>query len=181
MHAQRLGPALQPGEAVIAALMALLLAAAPPLDPVKVQELKEYVLVLRPESQRSTRLARVALDVAQRQGVDPKLLLAIARVESNFEPEVVACWPDLKRPGQTTCDHGLMQINDLWALEWGINPDQLRLDMYLNVWTAARILVRLQREFSIEPNWYSRYHSNVPWRRAKWEQKLHQYWKPEAP
>jgi soluble lytic murein transglycosylase-like protein len=164
---------------VIALLAALVLAAAPvPLDQEKVDELKAYVLVLRPESQRSTRLARIALDVAQRQGLDPKLLLAIARVESNLEPEIVACWPDLKRPGERTCDHGLMQINDLWTREWGINPDQLRLDTYLNVWTAARILVRLQKEFGTEPNWYSRYHSNVPWRRAKWEKNLHQYWQP---
>lgn len=167
---------------MIALLAALVLAAAPApvLDPVKVEELKQYVLVLRPESQRATRLSRIALDVAQRQGLDPKLLLAIARVESNLEPEIVACWPDLKRPGQTTCDHGLMQINDLWTREWGINADQLRQDTYLNVWTAARILVRLRLEFGpTEVNWYSRYHSNVPWRRAKWETNLHQYWKPD--
>lgn len=61
-------------------------------------------------------------DAGKRYKVDPYLLAAIAKVESNFNPKAV----NLNRNG--TEDYGIMQINSYWIrtykipMEWIENP-----------------------------------------------------------
>lgn len=162
-----------------AAVLAVLVAAGP--APELVEELRQFTESLRPgiDTRLARRLAAVAADVGQRQGLDPRLLLAIARVESNLNPDAYACWQRRGAPlGVITCDHGLMQINGLWVEEWSLDPVDLRFDLYLNVWTAARLLVKLRKEFGDEPNWFGRYHSNNPKKRAVWEARLLKWYSP---
>lgn len=51
------------------------------------------------------------VQAAQRHGVDPWLLAAVARTESAFNPMAV------NRNGNGTEDFGLMQINGIWGRE----------------------------------------------------------------
>lgn len=68
--------------------------------------------------------------------VDPRLLVAIAQVESGLRPAAI------HRNGNGTVDLGLMQINSRWLPQlrrWGIRPRDL-LDPCVSVHVAAWIL-----------------------------------------
>lgn len=151
-------------------LLMLVLAHTPTMDYVK--ELRPHI-----SNARAVQVSKHIETVATHHKVDPKLLAAIVRTESNFESGIKACWPWFsKREGvcRHTCDYGLAQINELWIRKWKLDPNRLQYDDRYNLGVAARILRLLQQEYAeLEPeNWFGRYHSGTPSKRAIYEGRL---------
>jgi len=79
----------------------------------------------------------IVVEEAKRQGVDPALALAVAQVESNFDPNVVS------HKGA----RGVMQIMPKTAREeFGINPTLL-FDARTNIRTGVTFLKQLQNRY----------------------------------
>lgn len=137
----------------------------------------QRVEALQPHIDRR-RAVSVSQDVdaaSSRYGVDPQLLVAIVRQESNFRSGIKQCWVHHPRSGTViTCDYGLAQINEFWIGHWHLDADKLLNDDRYNLMVAARILRMLARLYrEDEPlNWYGRYHSATPSLRAEYEDKL---------
>lgn len=149
-------------------LLLALLAQAPTEDAIKTLHPK------LPEAR--VRYVAKAIDrAAEKYEVDSNLLVAIAKQESNFRSGLVACW-QVERYGRvdTTCDYGIAQINQLWIRVWNLDPFRLQYDDRYNLMVAARILrmVKDRHEESEPGNWFGRYHSGTPSKRAIYEEKL---------
>jgi hypothetical protein len=138
-------------------------------------ETAQYISSLKPEIDRryARRLGRLIDYWAGRFDLDPDLLVAIIRAESYFEPDTMVCWPaPWKGKDETTCDHGLAQINEVWVDEWKLDSFRLVHDDAYNIMVAARLLARLKKAHGDEPDWYGRYHSDTPRRKAAYLSKL---------
>lgn len=83
-------------------------------------------------------------------GLEPKLLLAIAKQESSLRPHVVS----------STGDVGLMQISPRTARAFGCDIKRLK-EPRVNIDCAAKYLAHLKEKYSAkEPHtWATRYHS----------------------
>lgn len=74
---------------------------------------------------------RIAISsAANRYGVDPDVLLAIARVESNLDPNA---------EGDHGHSHGLFQINDYWLKHFHV-PRKAMFDPIVNAQWGAYVL-----------------------------------------
>lgn len=74
---------------------------------------------------------------AEKYGVDPKLLVAIAQQESGLNPRAV----NLNRNG--TADYGLMQINSENLASIGLSPAEVMepcLNVHLGAWILAKFI-----------------------------------------
>jgi hypothetical protein len=158
------------------ALLFALVTASPVLDQPKLQTpTVEYILSLKPGlgQRQAKRLGRIIDRWALKYEVDPSLIVAIIRQESNFEPSLKSCWPaPWKSPEAVTCDHGLTQINETWVRKWNLDADKLVTDDEYNVAVAARILAILHRYYGQEPEWYGRYHSSTPSKKRQYLSQL---------
>ncbi|OYU42660.1 MAG: hypothetical protein CFE44_22760 [Burkholderiales bacterium PBB4] len=81
---------------------------------------------------------------AERYGVDPKLLVAIAKQESGLNPRAI----NYNRNG--SADYGLMQINSENLASIGLSPSDA-MEPCLNVHVGAWILARFIRAHG--PTW----------------------------
>lgn len=73
-------------------------------------------------------------DAGNTYGINPTLLLSIARVESNLNPKAI------NKNINGTSDIGLMQINSAWLKSMSVNANDLLNDACLNAMTGAWIL-----------------------------------------
>lgn len=73
-------------------------------------------------------------DAADAYGINPSLLRAIAKTESNFNPRAI------NRNLDGSIDIGLMQINSYWLQRYGLDADMLLNDPCYNIMAGARIL-----------------------------------------
>lgn len=134
----------------------------------------ERIVDLKPSINKryAARLGRLMARWSDQYELDPELMVAIVKVESNFVPAVMACWQS-PRPGEEfTCDHGLGQINDIWVKQWNLDVMKLVHDESYNLGVVARLLAQLKQQFGDEPDWFGRYHSNKPARKAGYIEKL---------
>lgn len=67
-------------------------------------------------------------------GINPKLLMVIARTESNLRPHAI------NKNNNGTWDIGLMQINSFWVKSLKLDPAMLISDPCYNLKTGAGIL-----------------------------------------
>lgn len=74
-------------------------------------------------------------DAGKRYGVDPILLISIAKVESNFNPKAI----NINRNG--TKDYGIMQINSFWLEKYRI-PKEWIFEPCYNIHFGAMVLKR---------------------------------------
>ncbi|MEN3029058.1 MAG: lytic transglycosylase domain-containing protein [Aquificaceae bacterium] len=74
-------------------------------------------------------------DAGKRYGVDPLLLISIAKVESNFNPRALNVNTNGSR------DYGIMQINSHWLERYGIPKDWIYEPCY-NIHFGAMVLSR---------------------------------------
>lgn len=125
--------------------------------------------------QRAQEVAVAIEAAAKRYDVDPMLLAAIIKQETDFRTGQKSCWI-VQRYAQcrVTCDHGLAQINELWIAKWNLDQHRLLHDDAYNIRIAARILAQLQKTHAeAEPeNWYGRYHSGTPSKKAVYLARL---------
>ena len=135
----------------------------------------QYILTLRPSvgERQARRLGKIIDYWSDFYGVDPDLMVAILRVESNFQGGIRSCW-QVHRYGRVeiTCDLGIAQVNQLWIEKWGLDERRLQHDDAYGIQTAARILCWLRRYFPDDPDWQGRYHSGTPSKKASYLGKL---------
>lgn len=101
-------------------------------------------------------------EVGSRYGINPYLLAAIAKTESNFNPRAV------RRNSNGSRDLGLMQINTLWLptlAKYGIQEEHL-FDPCVNLAVGAWILRSRQSSFGNTWEAVGAYHSQTP--KFKW-------------
>lgn len=79
-------------------------------------------------------------DAGKRYGVDPLLLIAIAKVESNFNPRAV----NVNR--NRTRDYGIMQINSSWLERYRI-PKEWIFEPCYNIHFGAMVLRRCMEQY----------------------------------
>ncbi len=79
-------------------------------------------------------------DAGKRYGVDPVLLIAITKVESNFNPRAV----NVNRNG--TRDYGIMQINSSWLERYRI-PKEWIFEPCYNIHFGAMVLRRCMEQY----------------------------------
>jgi hypothetical protein len=147
-------------------LLLMLLAQSPTVAQVQ--------LVRGVSHSRAVRVARHIDEASSRYNIDSRILVAIIRAESNFEAGIKSCWIVLRhRRCEVTCDYGIAQVNELWIKKWKLDAKRLQFDDRYNIMIAARILSTIQKEFGDqEGNWYGRYHSGTPSKRAVYENRL---------
>lgn len=151
-------------------MIALIVAAVMAVTPA------EYIHSLHPElsPKRTTALGKHIERWAAQYDVDPKLLVAILKQESDFRPGLLSCYVVHRyKACFVSCDYGVAQINALWIKKWRLDAQRLRYDDGYNIGVAARILAMLQREYAAdEPDWYGRYHSGTPSKKALYLSRL---------
>ncbi len=138
----------------------------------------QHILALRPGvgAKRAKRLGKMIDYWAAKYDVDPTLMVAIIRTESNFDSGIKACWPaPWKGPEEITCDHGLAQINQTWIEKWNLDAEKLVTDDSYNIWVMARLLGWIKKYYGEEEEWWGRYHSATPSKKAKYLSKLEVY------
>lgn len=83
-------------------------------------------------------------DAGERYGVDPMLLVSIAKVESNFSPRAV----NVNKNG--TKDYGIMQINSHWVKKYTI-PKEWLFEPCYNIHFGAMVLRRCMDQYEDIP------------------------------
>ncbi len=73
-------------------------------------------------------------DAGDAYGINPSLLLAIVKTESNFNPQAI------NRNLDGSVDIGLMQINSYWFQRYRLDANMLLNDPCYNIMAGARIL-----------------------------------------
>jgi soluble lytic murein transglycosylase-like protein len=111
-------------------------------------------------------------EAGKRHGVHPKLLEAIARVESSQNPDAVNVNRQFKSLNE---DIGLMQINSIWMPQlsrFGVTRDHL-FNPCTNVQVGAWILAQQQQKFG--RGWYAvgAYHSQTPELNKRYAQRVY--------
>lgn len=105
------------------------------------------------------------LEAGQKYTLSPRLLWAIAKVESNLDPSAI----HHNRNG--TIDVGLMQINSIWADQLGKTWNHLG-DPCTNVMAGAWILSQCIQEYDYTWQAVGCYHSRTPARRDAYAEKV---------
>ena len=80
-------------------------------------------------------------DAGERYKIDPFLLIAIAKVESNFNPKAI----NTNKNG--TKDYGLMQINSYWIERYKI-PKEWLFEPCYNIHFGAMVLRKCMDSYS---------------------------------
>lgn len=136
---------------------------------------EDYIRTVAPHvrPKEAVRLGKLIDKVAEKYELDPVLVAAIVKVESDFRGGQKACSVvKRKKACWVTCDRGLAQVNELWIKKWGLDPIRLRTDDAYNLATMARILAFYKRYYGHEPDWFLRYHSGTPRHKERYNSKL---------
>ena len=99
-------------------------------------------------------------------GINPQILRAIAKVESNFNPVAV------NKNTNGTYDFGLMQINTIWAPTIGKERWSQLGDPCTNAKTGAWILSMCMNKYGYTWKAIGCYHSQTPDKRDRYSRKV---------
>jgi soluble lytic murein transglycosylase-like protein len=108
-------------------------------------------------------------DAARRYGVNPAMLVAIARTESGMNPDAI------NRNRNGSVDLGLMQINSRWfplLRQYGIGEQQLRdpcTSIHVGAWILSQNMQRLGNSWDA----VGAYNSSSPALRAAYAQRVY--------
>ncbi len=108
-------------------------------------------------------------EVGRRYNINPYLLAAIAKTESNFKANAV------RHNSNGTKDIGVMQINSLWLPElakYGVRENDL-FDPCVNISVGAWILNQRQGNYGNTWEAVGTYHSKTPRYKWKYAEKVH--------
>lgn len=160
-------------------IVATILAASPPeaADPSNdvTGATAQHISLLNPKmaARQAERVGGLIDYWADHYDVDPHLMVAIIEHESGFKSGIRACWNVIRKGIEvTTCDHGLAQINEVWIDKWMLDVDKLTNDESYNIYVQARVLAWLKRYYGHEENWYGRYNSGIPSKKAAYLAKI---------
>ena len=101
-------------------------------------------------------------EAGEQYGINPLILKAIAKVESNFNPAA------LNRNTNGTYDFGLMQINSSWARTLGLERWNALGDACYNTMTGAWILANCMNKYGYSWKAIGCYNSQTPGKRDKY-------------
>jgi soluble lytic murein transglycosylase-like protein len=101
-------------------------------------------------------------EAGEQYGINPMILRAIAKVESNFDPAA------LNRNTNGTYDFGLMQINSSWARTLGLERWNALGDACYNTMTGAWILANCMNKYGYSWKAIGCYNSQTPGKRDKY-------------
>ena len=99
-------------------------------------------------------------------GINPQILRAIAKVESNFNPTAV------NRNSNGTYDFGLMQINSSWSATIGKERWQSLGDACYNAKTGAWILAMCMNKYGYTWKAIGCYNSQTPGKRDRYSKMV---------
>lgn len=99
-------------------------------------------------------------------GINPLILRAIAKVESNFNPRAIN-WNT-----NGTYDFGVMQINTIWAPVLGTERWNTLGDPCTNIKTGAMILADCMKKYGYTWEAIGCYNSRTPDKRDKYARKV---------
>lgn len=105
-------------------------------------------------------------EAGQEYGINPQILRAIAKVESNFNPAAV----NVNSNG--TYDFGLMQINSSWASVLGKERWQAQGDACYNTKTGAWILSMCMKKYGYTWKAIGCYNSQTPDKRDRYSRMV---------
>ena len=105
-------------------------------------------------------------EAGQQYGINPQILRAIAKVESNFNPRAV------NRNSNGTYDFGLMQINSSWASTLGKKRWEAQGDACYNTKTGAWILAMCINKYGYNWKAIGCYNSQTPGKRDLYAKKV---------
>ena len=101
-------------------------------------------------------------EAGEQYGINPRILRAIAKVESNFNPRAIN-WNT-----NGTYDFGVMQINSIWAATLGRERWDTLGDPCTNVKTGAQILSGCMKKYGYSWQAIGCYHSQTPDKRDRY-------------
>lgn len=149
---------------ILSIAMGFMLNQAEPAEIAKnIEELNPHISTVR-----ARYLSKIIYKEAQRYDLDPNIITAILRQESNFEPVRTCYIVHRHKSCEITCDYGVSQINSIWLQKWGLDPAELTENDAMNIHVAARVLSIIRRQFGAEDFWMSRYNTSGP-KRAEYE------------
>lgn len=121
------------------------------------------------KQKRADRVATLVIFAAKKYKIDPRYMLAIIKVESNFKSDARNTFSCKGNITEKCGDHSLVQINyNIWKkafLKKGRVPldfKKLKNDEAYAVFRMAEILSILKTDNPKDPHWYAMYHSNTP-------------------
>lgn len=138
---------------------------------------------LKVPSKTADRIGTLVIFSSQKYKIDPRLMLAIIKVESDFNQNAHNSYScKFKREtNKSRCgDHSVAQINyHIWKNEFinhGRKPldyNRLKTDDAYAIFRMAEIISILENDFSKKDfSWYARYHSNEPTRKKNYKNKV---------
>jgi soluble lytic murein transglycosylase-like protein len=107
-------------------------------------------------------------ELGEHYGISPLLLKNIAKVESDLNPNCV------NRNKNGTTDYGIMQINSVHFSQlaaYGINQNNI-MNPKINILAGAILVKNLTDKRLLSYDSIGRYHSNTPYFKSIWTQKL---------
>lgn len=100
---------------------------------------------------------------SQHFNLDPQLVRAIIKVESNFNNNAVS----------HTKDYGLMQVNEKTAKLFGLSIDKIKKNKDYAVYCGTFYLSYLRYKYSHKDKyWWARYHSSTPHLKEKYIRRI---------
>lgn len=105
-------------------------------------------------------------EAGKEYGINPQILRAIAKVESNFNPAAV----NVNTNG--SYDFGLMQVNSIWAATLGKERWQAQGDACYNTKTGAWILSMCMNKYGYTWKAIGCYNSQTPSKSAVYSQRV---------
>lgn len=129
---------------------------------------------------KSERVSTIIAFAAKKYEVDPRIMIAIIKIESNFKQNAINL-TSCERTKQDKCgDYSMAQINyETWSKSFpkmGRKPldlHKLKTDETYSIFRMAEILSILKKQYAATDNaWFARYHSSTPVHKDRYTRAL---------
>lgn len=155
-----------------------------PMHTVARETIKRISAILTGEmklsQEKGERLATIIAFSAKKYDIDPRIMIAIMKIESNFKQDaynLTSC----EFSKQEKCgDYSIAQINyETWSKTFpkmGRKPldlKRLKTDETYSIFRMGEILSIIKKQYAAQdPTWFARYHSSTPIHKNRYTQAL---------